>query len=217
MEININDLDWKALLIKRYKNYDLNEMDCMVLFVSDAVLHVQEKTLITKEVLSPYMADCDGIDTSLSSLLSKKILTIKNEGTSFYSSLEDFKKKLFDDAMKDIVLKSQNSNYNVMRSDSLYQEIESIVNRTLTQLERDQVTSWLKQGAQPMMIKEALQKSLTRSGNLSFKNADKLILEMERSQSRQTTGSSLVNEETRKREELRDLFSRNDWTYHGDK
>lgn len=216
MEININDLDWKSLLIKRYKNYDLNEMDCMVLFVSDAVLHVQEKTLITKEILSPYMVNSDAIDDSLSNLLSKKVLSIKNEGTAFYSSLEDFKKKLFDDALKDIMLRSQNPNYNMMRSDSLYQEIESIVNRTLTPLERDQVTSWLKQGAQPGMIKEALEKSLTRSGNLSFKTADRLILEMERSQSRQSTGSSLVNEETRKREELRDLFSKNDWTYHGD-
>ena len=71
MDINAYDLDWKSILIKKYRNYDLDEIDCMVLFVSDAVLHVEPKTLITKEILSPYMVDGDRIDDSLSRLMEK--------------------------------------------------------------------------------------------------------------------------------------------------
>ena len=74
MEINAYDMDWKSILVKKYRNYDLNEIDCMVLFVSDAILHVQPKTLITKEILSPYMVEGDKIDDSLSHLMDKKFL-----------------------------------------------------------------------------------------------------------------------------------------------
>lgn len=212
MDININDLDWKSILIKKYRNYDLNEEDCMVLFVSDAILHVQPETLITKEILSPYMVENDRIDASLSSLMAKKMLVIKSQGNSFFSSIEDFKNRLFEDAIKDLTLKN---NSNATASDSFYQEVERIAGRALTPLERDQITSWYKSGAEEGMIKEALQKSLTRSGNVSFKTADRLILEMQRSQSRKNLGASTVNEETKKREEIKDLLDNFDWTYHG--
>lgn len=217
MEINAYDMDWKSILIKKYRNYDLNELDCMVLFVSDAILHVQPKTLITKEILSPYMVEGDKIDDSLSHLMDKKFLVIQEEGASFFSSIDNFKKKLFDDAIKDLTLKSQNNIVNNLRSDSLYQEIEQIANRSLTPLERDQVSSWLKSGADEGMIKEACTRSITKSGNISFKSADRYILELQRSESRKTIGASTLNEETKQREELRDLFKNTDWTYHGDK
>lgn len=217
MEINVTDLDWKSLLIKKYKNYDLNEIDCMVLFVSDAILHVEPNILITKEVLSPYMVDNNNIDSSLSRLMEKGFLTIVNNGTQFYSSMDDFKKKLFDDAIKDLTLKSQNNYVSNVRYNSLYQDIEGIANRSLTPLERDQISSWLKSGADEGMIKEACTRSLTKSGNISFKSADRYILELQRSESRQSIGASTVNEETKRREELRDFFNNTDWTYHGDK
>ena len=217
MDINAYDLDWKSILIKKYRNYDLDEIDCMVLFVSDAVLHVEPKTLITKEILSPYMVDGERIDDSLSRLMEKQFLSIKNEGNAFFTSLDEFKKKLFDDAIKDMVLKSQSNTLNARRSDSLYQEIESIANRSLTPLERDQVTSWIKSGASDGMIKEACERSLTKAGNISFKTADRLILDMQRSQSRKTVGASMVNEDTKQREELREFLLNTDWTYHGKK
>jgi DNA replication protein DnaD len=217
MDITMNDMDWRSILIKKYKNYDLNEEDCMVLLVSDCILHIEEKTLITKEILSPYMSNIDMIDASLSNLMTKKYMVIRNEGSSFYSSIDDFKKRLFEDAIKDLTLKNSLPVNSDSSTSGLYQDIEKIAGRSLSALERDQVSSWLKSGAEPGMIKEALTRSLTKSGNVSFRNADKLILEMQRSESRKSIGASMVNEETRKREELRDLFANTDWTYHGDK
>ncbi len=210
MEIDVRDIDWKELLIKKYRNYDLDEEEVMVLFVSDAILTLEPKTLITKDILSPYMKDQDGIDEALSKLLSKKFLTVTNDGQNFFTSLDDFKKKLFLDSLKDLTLRNSPSS---QTSDSFYSDIESIVNRTLTPLERDQVSAWLKSGADEGMIKEALQRSITKSGNVSFKTADKKILEMERSQSRNAIGASTVNECEKKNEELRDLFRNTDWIH----
>ncbi len=215
MDININDLDWRSILIKKYKNYGLNEEDCMVLMVSDCVLQI-ERTLITKEVLSPYMANIDKIDESLSNLLSKKYMVIANEGSEFFSSIDDFKKKLFDDTIKDMTLKNSAGGASSTVSASLYTEVEEIAGRTLTALERDRITSWLKSGANEGMVKEALSKSFTKSGHVSFNNADKLILDMQRSETRKSIGASMVNEETKKKEEMRDILSGFDWTYHGE-
>jgi DNA replication protein DnaD len=210
MEIDVRDIDWKELLIKKYRNYDLDEEEVMVLFVSDAILTLEPKTLITKDILSPYMKDQEGIDEALSKLLSKKFMTVTNDGQNFFTSLDDFKKKLFLDSLKDLTLRNSPSS---QTSDSFYSDIESIVNRTLTPLERDQVSAWLKSGADEGMIKEALQRSITKSGNVSFKTADKKILEMERSQSRNAIGASTVNEGEKKNEELRDLFRNTDWIH----
>lgn len=215
MELNFNDLDWKSLLIKKYKNYDLNEEDCMVLFVTDAILSILPDTLITKDVLSPYMVNQEEIDSSLSSLMSKNIISIQTNGNSFHTSIDGFKQRLFNDAIKDLNLHSQNHK-NQTSSDSIYQEAEQIANRTLTPIERDRITSWLKDGADEKMIIEALKKTITKSGNISIKNADKLILEMERSESRKTLGTSTINENTKRNEELSDILNM-DWTYHENK
>ena len=215
MEIDYHDLDWKNILIKKYRNYGLDEEEVMVLFVSNAVLEVEPKTLITKEVLAPYMKASYQIDEALSHLLSKKFLTLVNEGGSFYTSLTPFKEKLFQDAIKDLNLRGGSQE---RVSDNFFSDIESIVSRSLSPLERDQVSAWLKGGADEGMIKEALKRSLTKSGNVSFKTADKLILEMERSKSRNELGASTVNEEEKKNEqqELRDLLTKTDWLNHGD-
>ena len=101
MKISANEIDWKGLLVKKYLHYGLNELDCMVLFISDAVLDMQPKTLLTCDVLAPYMyASKDDIDSSLSNLMGKKFIQIKQEGNIFYSSLDEFKVQIFEDEMK---------------------------------------------------------------------------------------------------------------------
>ncbi|MBQ8141972.1 MAG: DnaD domain protein [Bacilli bacterium] len=213
MELNQFDFDWKSLLIKRYRNYDLDETECMVIFVSDAVLNVDKDALITKETLSPYMKNIDKIDVALSNLISKEILVISTENGGFSFSLDDFKKRLVEDALKDIALKK---NQSASHNESLYEELETIANRTLTPLERDQITHWLRSGADEKMIKEACSKAITSSG-INFKQADRLILEMERSESRVNIGASMVDEDSKRKAQLQDIFSNTDWSYHGDK
>ena len=42
MEINKDDVAFSSLLIKYYPNYDLDELDVVVILVSDAVLKMQK-------------------------------------------------------------------------------------------------------------------------------------------------------------------------------
>jgi hypothetical protein len=216
MEITKDDIDWKSLLIKRYLNYELSELDVMVLFVSDALLKREPATLITCDVLSQYMtAPKEDLDLSLSRLLKKKDISVTTIGKDLSFTLEPFKEKLFQDYLHDLSILGQSDPKDA--STTLYDELEKIGGGTLSSVERDIVTNWLKEGASEGMIKEACQKSLLRSGHISFKTADKKVLEMERSSSQKEVGASTVNEETRRNEKLKDLFANSDWTYHGDR
>ena len=211
MNLTRNDVDWKSLLIKKYQSYGLDELDTMVIFVSDAVLSIQENTLLTCDILSPYMkATKDVIDQSLSKLMSKKYLTIVRKGNSFFSSLEGFKDQLFKDEIKDLILKDGSETSATLLSENLYSYLEGI-NGPLSPLEKDKVTQWIKSGADENMIKEACKKSVTKSGHISFKSADSLLLQMQRSESRKTIGVSTVNEEENKSAALQKLIESTTW------
>lgn len=210
MNLTVNDVDWKNLLIKKYQSYGLDETDCMVLFVSDAVLNIQKNILLTCEILSPYMkATRESIDRSLSKLMEKKYLVILQSGNSFSSSLDNFKERLFKDEIKDLVLKGGNKDSSAL-NENLYSFLESI-NGPLTPLDRDRVTQWLKDGVEENMIKEACQKALTKNGHISFKTADTYILQMQRSASRKTVGVSTVNEEENRSAQLQKLIDSTEW------
>ena len=80
MNIDYNDLSFPNAIVKKYTAYGLDEMDCMVLLVSDNLLRI-EKTLLTCDILSSYMkARKEDIDTALSHLLSKGIVEIVDGG-----------------------------------------------------------------------------------------------------------------------------------------
>lgn len=213
MDITIDDIAFSRLLVKRYTSYDLDEMDCMVLLVSDAVLSV-EKTLLTCDILASYMkAPREKIDGALSRLLSMKAIEIVEGKDGVYSSLESFKRKVFEDWMHDVALKGKSAARNVA-SGNLYTELEQLCGHMLSPIERDMVTKWLQEGADEEMVKEACQRSITKGGDISFKRADKILLELERSEGRKKIGVSTVDEDTRKKEEIRDFILNTDWTYH---
>ncbi len=211
MNLTKNDIDWKSLLIKKYLNYGLDEIDTMVLFVSDAVLSIAGNTLLTCEILSPYMkAPKDQIDQSLSKLMSKKYLTIVQNGTEFTTSLDSFKELLFQDEIKDLILKGNDNALKNPLSENLYSYLESI-NGPLSPIDKDRVSQWIKGGADENMIKEACKKAITKNGHISFKTADAFVLQMQRSESRKTIGVSTVNEETSKSDDLQKLIESTNW------
>lgn len=211
MNITSNDIDWKNILIKKYQSYGLDELDTMVLFVSDAVLNIQPDVLLTCDILSPYMkANKDDIDQSLSKLMAKKYLTILQKGSSFSSSLADFKEQLFKDEIKDLVLKGGLKEDKEAISDNLYAYIESI-NGPLSPIEKDRIASWIKDGASEDVIREACKKAVTKNGHVSFNTAETYILQSQRSQSRKTIGISTVNEKDKKMAALEKLIDTTSW------
>lgn len=218
MNLNYHDIDWKNLLIKRYLSYQLNELDVMVLFVSDDILKVEETVFLSQDVLSNYMAASrDDIDQSLSKLIKKKIVEVIPQPKGMKFSLESFKGTLYNDMIKDIVINDKIGKNNTGLSGDLATNIEELIGRVLSPTERDHVSQWLKNGADEGMVKEACSKALNANGYFSMKKADKLILEMNRSKSIQDFGVSTVNEDTRRRQEISDILKSTDWTYHGNK
>lgn len=216
MSMTYEDVDWKSLLIKHYLSYDLEELDVMVLFVSDMILKKDNTALLTRDILSNYMkANKDDLDQSLSKLIKKGFIKIETEG-GMHSSLGDLQKRLFDDAIKDLRLLEKNGYSVDSTATDLINDLEQLQGKTLSPLDKDQVSIWLKEGADEGMIKEACNRSITKKGLISFRQADSLILAMKRSQSRKDIGTSTVNEDTKKKEELVDLFKNADWTYHGE-
>ena len=216
MNIDYNDLSFPNAIVKKYTAYGLDEMDCMVLLVSDNLLRI-EKTLLTCDILSSYMkARKEDIDTALSHLLSKGIVEIVDGGKDgLYSSIDSFKKRLFNDILKDFALEQKGQ---VVHDgeDNIYSELEQLCGHPLSPIERDMVTKWLREGADEGMVREACQRSLTKSGNISFKTADRLVLEMERSEGRKKIGVSTLDEDTRKKKEIRDIILNTDWTIDDD-
>ncbi len=207
MTITHADIDWKNILLKRYRSYSLEELDVMVLFMCDLVLSIEADQLLTADLLSSYMsAKKEDIDASLNKLLEKKYLTI--DKNSFFS-LESFKERLFEDLKKDLYLATSTDNSS--SSAKLVEYLEKLIGRTLSPIEKDSVFNWLKSGASEDQIKEACQKSINKSGSISMKRAEKLILEMERGESRKGIGASMVNEDTRKKTDIQNLMDY-DWT-----
>lgn len=212
MNIDEKDISFATLLIKRYPLYDVTEMEVMVLLVSDMVLR-REDTLLTCDILSSYMkAPREEIDLSLSKLLSKKFIDVVDvPGKGLRSSLDSFRKRLFADWLKDVTLERKVS-YSGDGEGNLYEELEKIGGRTLSPIERDMVTRWLQSGASKEMVLEATRRSLTKSGDISFKRADKMILEMERSEGRRKLGVSTVDEDLKKKQEIQDIIRNTNWT-----
>lgn len=193
MEINENDIDFTSLLIKRYTLYKLTDLEAMVLLVSDKILNRGEYILLTRDILSKHMASTkEEIDIALNNLFKKGIIELFNNDNNYYSSIDKFKKRLFSDLIKDIKLGKEGDLSNT--SSNLYTYLEQLNNRTLSVIERDYVTNWLKSGVEEKEIKEACVKSKTKNGFISFKKADGYILDLIRSLSRRQLGTSTVDE-----------------------
>lgn len=216
MNLNFQDIDWKSVLIKRYRNYQMDEIDVMVFFVSDNILAMENDVLLTQDILADYMAASrDVIDQSLSKLLKNKMIIVNTDNNGVHFSTTEFKNRLYQDVIRDLVLAEKIGKSTTGLSHDLAQSIEELVGRPLSPLEREHISNWIKEGADDGMIKEACAKSITRSGLLSMKKADNLIMEMNRSRSIDAYGVSTVDEDTRKRQELQDFLNNSDWTYHG--
>lgn len=219
MEINEKDFDWKNILIKKYTSYGLNELDVMVIFVSDNLLSIQNDVILSYDILSSYMAASkDDIDNSLTKLLSKKIIVMNTVSSSIQMSLSEFKTKLFKDVLKDAVLKDkQKTTDNSNDTASLINDLEQLNGRTLSPTERDKVSMWLRQGAEEGMIREACHQAVTRNGIISFKKADQLILAMMTSQERKQLGTSTFdhNNDTKREDEIKNILLSNNWANNG--
>ncbi len=205
MELSQSDIDFSTLLLKRYYYYRLSDLECFTILICNQLLNRDKTLLLTRDVLSKHMASTKGeIDSILNELIKKGIIEIVNSDDQIYSSLDKFKKRIYDDLIKDIRLEKEG---NTTPSSSLYSYLEQLNDRPLSSLERDYISNWLKDGISESLIKEACVKSKTKNGYISFKKADSYVLVALRSLSRKEIGVSTIDEK-RERDNASLLFGK---------
>lgn len=205
MELSQSDIDFRSILLKRYSYYRLSDMECFMILICHQLLSRDSKLLLTRDILSKHMSSTkEEIDSLLNELIKKGIIEIINDNNQIYSSLTTFKKRLYDDLIKDIRLEKEGSNTS---SSSLYMYLEQLNDRSLSSIERDYISNWLKDGVEENLIKEACLKSKTKNGFISFKKADAYVLSALRSLSRKEIGVSTIDEE-RERNNANFLFNK---------
>lgn len=175
MNINYKDVSFHQLLIKRYLIYSLNELDVMVLFISDELIKEGVK-YVSLDLILPYLSkevDKKDVDSSLAKLFKKSIIKIINKNNENYCSIDEFKKTLFLDSMKDYSLKEMNIKVNC--DNNFYVSVEKLFKRSLTVIERDQISKFLKEGFLEDDILSAIKKVSSRNLKVSIKEVEKVL------------------------------------------
>ena len=192
MELGQSDFDFSTLLLKRYNYYRLSDLECLTILICNQLLTRDSRLLLTRDILSKHMASTkEEIDSLLNELIKKGIIEIVNNDNQIYSSIDKFKKRIYDDLIKDIPLEKEG---NTHPSSSLYSYLEQLNDRPLSSIERDYISNWLKDGISESLIKVACVKSKTKNGYISFKKADSFVLASLRSLSRKEIGVSTIDE-----------------------
>lgn len=175
MNINYKDVSFHQLLIKRYLIYSLNELDVMILFISDELIKEGVKYL-SLDLILPYLSkevDKKDVDSSLAKLFKKSIIKIINKNNENYCSIDEFKQTLFLDSMKDYSLKEMSIKVN--SDNNFYVNVEKLFKRSLTVIERDQISSYLKEGFLEDDILSAIKKVSSRNLKVSIKEVEKIL------------------------------------------
>lgn len=176
MNLKYTDFNFEHLLIKRYLNYSLNEIDLLVILKSKALID-EGINIITCNMLVPYMSDNikkEEIDFSISKLYKKGIFKIIENEKGTFISLDEFEKKVIEDAIKDYYL----SLTTVSNTDSnFYVDIEKLIKRSLSPFEREYITKWLKSGLLEKDILDAISNAISNNKVFKINNVEKILLE----------------------------------------
>ena len=156
MDFILEDIDWRKILIRRYKNYHLNENDLAVILLINE-LNRGVPHLISPEEIVPYTTmNAEQIEQIMSKLLKAGYASI--EGVSF--SVNAIKKKIFDDTDK-------------TQFEEIYHRLEVILKRQITALEYDVVTSWSQQNMSLEQLNDIINTLKTTRKKLSIAIIDK--------------------------------------------
>lgn len=168
MDFILEDIDWRKILIRRYKNYHLNENDLAVILLINE-LNRGVPHLISPEEIVPYTTMNDEqIEQIMSKLLKAGYASI--EGVSF--SVNAIKKKIFDDTVKEASL-AKDEIQDKTQFEEIYHRLEVILKRQITALEYDVVTSWSQQNMSLEQLNDIINTLKTTRKKLSIAIIDK--------------------------------------------
>lgn len=188
-------LDFRYLLLEYYKTLGIEENALAVIMMIDH-LSKQNNTFITADTLSLKMnLKVKEIDRILAVLIERELISYDVQGKDMVTSLEPLRKKLY--RLFNLATAKDKQNLASLERSALLSELyayyEKRLNRTLSPLENDMVSTWLDDGYSKEEIKAALEESIA-VGKRSFKAIDRNLRTYRRHGDIDAEGYSAVND-----------------------
>lgn len=207
-KFQINQIDYRYMLVDTYKALGLNEYDLAVLLVVDNILK-EAPTLVTSELLALKMSiGVKELDSILVSLMNRGFLEYSNlpNSNSLVTSLTPTYKKISDNFIRDLITyASIEDNEDKKQSISnIYGTFEKELGRSLSPVELEKIREWISQGVKEEVIIDSLHECMTKNKRVTIRSIDKIIIKRLSSKDLKEEGYSAVNEKWRK--ELEDTI-----------
>ena len=209
MEFSFSDIDWRSLLLKRYRGYGLGENEVMVLLVADQIQKIDPTAPITSETLSGYMTiTSEEIDACLERLMNRKLIAYVIEGTVAKLSFEGLFNKLFADLQKDITLKRDDGG---KRLSEIHAYLLQELNRpSFSPVEQDKIAAMVSEGATIKMFRTAVNNIRSKSNRVTMTRLSQEILRLEKESDFDKEGYTVRNEVVRDTRKLNETLA-HDW------
>ncbi|OPZ36646.1 MAG: DNA replication protein DnaD [Tenericutes bacterium ADurb.BinA155] len=175
---SIQAVDFRYILLDDYKKLGISEEELSVIMMVDHLLR-RGNDLVTADLLSLKMNyKTAAIDAILVSLVKKGLLEyeVSPDKPGMRTSLEPLKKKLYKQFELDLA-KDRANLLSAERAETLnrlYAYFEKRMNRTLSPIELDTISSWLDDNYGETAIKDALEDALS-AGKRTMKSIDKIL------------------------------------------
>jgi DNA replication protein DnaD len=200
--MEINQIDYRYILVDSYKEMGLNENELAILLVMDTILK-KGACLITAETLALKMnLDVKDLDAILTSLMKREYIEFAptSDGNGLVSSLNPLFTRIQEKFTRDIVIDhSIKEDENKNRSaTNLYKVFEEKFKRSLSPTEFERIRNWIGQGIDEKVIVECLNDVASHVKKITINSVDKEIVKRLSSKQIEKEGYSPVNEKWRK-------------------
>ena len=204
-------IDWRTILIAKYKELLLDEEQVMVLLMCDYCLSDGAK-LVTPDLLCLKMTlDFKKVDQLFTDLMIRGLINIVEDGNKkTITSLDNLKKILISNFIEEH-LKNQKPELkvDVDSHKNIISTFENKFGRPLSFIEIETINSWLDEGYEIDKINMALNEAIS----MKIKNVryiDKILLEWRQQEEKEKEGYTTISDKWRSDiEETRKIASLN--------
>lgn len=195
MMATIQELDYRYILIDRYKYLGLNENEVMIILSIDNILK-HDAILVTADTLALKMSLGEKeIDQLIVELIDKGFIEYATKNDQMVTSLEPTFKKIeaFYTASIEDRRKSEHS-LNEEQKENIFTAFETAIGSSLTRLDIDKIMEWIQSGIDDKTILSALEECAMRNKKVTVRLVDKILLKRLIHNDREKEGYSTIDE-----------------------
>ncbi len=199
MGVSINELDYRYILIDRYKSLGLSEIDVMILLSIDNILK-SKPMLVTADTLALKMTiDEKEIDRLIVSLMDRKFIEYEHKDQLLVTSLAPTYRKL-ETLYADSITGRRKLEQTLSEDDkqNIFEAFEKVMGTSLTRLDIDKIMEWIEDGIEDSMILESLNECATKNKKVTVRLVDKILLKRLTHKDREKEGYSTISERNKK-------------------